>query len=176
MHTPRVNTNMNQSVTYIILMFTACLLGACSLQPEHPLPANIISAGALPPTDPALDHFIAWVPLKQAQTATVAEAMTHISLQSAREQTRSAICNGNPVMQGKVIERLGPVAAMTPTSMGGQPAWYYRISQQPGVRGCNSSHSTRFFQAMQIRLPEWINIQSAQPGNNRTAGLAPGNR
>jgi hypothetical protein len=105
----------------------------------------------------------------------VAEAITHISLRGAREQASHDICKGVMIRQGKIIEKHGPVVAEMPATMGGRPAWYYRISQQPGLYGCRNRRTTHLYQAIQARLPAWISILTAQPDSSRTVGLAPRN-
>ena len=119
------------------------------------------TATAIPAADPALDHYIAWVPLEQAQTASVARAMTHISLGNAREQAAEELCGDTGVIKQPVTDRVGPVPMAAPASAGGYPAWYYRISPPPGLQGCTLTNSQHFNQALQDRLPAWINIQTA---------------
>lgn len=131
----------------------------------------MVNAASLPPTSPGLDHYISWVPLSQAQTASVAEAMTHISLNNAREQLSHDLCAGDRVSSGAVVEKHGPIAVRTPASMGAYPAWYYRISQQPGLTGCRNEQSGRLYQALQTRLPNWISVSPAEPADHRTLGL-----
>jgi hypothetical protein len=122
---------------------------------------SIIAHTDIPSENPMLDHYIAWVPRDQAQTATVAEAMAHISLVNAREQTASELCAGQWMMQGKVAENLGPLPARAPESAGGYHAWYYRISHLPGIQGCSNTDSRTLYHAMQKNLPDWINIKAA---------------
>jgi len=119
-----------------------------------------VAATAIPATDSMLDHYVAWVPRSMAQTATVAEAMTHISLVNAREQTAKQLCRGDWVMNDKVTETVGPFPAYAPVSSGGYPAWYYRISHRPGLRGCQSIDMQKFYHTLQNNLPEWINIKA----------------
>ena len=152
-------------------MIAATLLHACASQPAGRIPTDMPSAGALPPGSAGLDHYVAWIPLEQAQTAAVAEAMTHISLRNAREQVGHDLCNGALITDGNVIEKLGPVAARMPASMGEQPAWYYRISQQPGLGGCQPARDASLYQALQARLPRWISFTPAGPVDSQTPGL-----
>lgn len=119
------------------------------------------TATNIPAADPVLDHYVAWVPLEQAQTASVARAMTHISLGNAREQAAEALCGDTRMIKQPVTDRVGPVPTTAPASVGGYPAWYYRISQLPGLQGCTLTNSQRFNQAVQDKLPAWINIQTA---------------
>lgn len=115
----------------------------------------------IPPEDPVLDHYIAWVPLKQAQTAGVARAMTHISLGNAREQVAKELCGDHRVIKQPVTDSVGPVQALAPAVAGGYPAWYYRISQPPGPAGCADTDSQLFREAIGSRLPVWIDIHTA---------------
>ena len=165
---------MNQIVKTGSLVIAGLILLGCASRPGI-LPATaLVSESALPAAAPDLDHYIAWIPLEQAQTAAVAEAMTHISLRNAREETSRDVCRGNPVSGGSVIERHGPVAARTPDSMGGYPAWYYRISQQPGTQDCWTEEQVNMYQALQGRLPDWLRIQPGRPAVVRTLGLRSG--
>jgi hypothetical protein len=115
----------------------------------------------IPAADPVLDHYIAWVPLKQAQTTGVARAMTHISLGNAREQAAEELCGEHRVLKQPITDSVGPVQALAPAAVGGYPAWYYRISQAPGPDGCTDTDSQRFREAVGSKLPAWINIHTA---------------
>ena len=124
--------------------------------------ANTISASNIPAADPMLDHYIAWVPRDKAQTATVAKAVTHISLANAREQTARQLCNNNWVMNSKTTTNIGPLPTTAPAAAGGYPAWYYRISQRPGLRGCPGTDSQNLYHRLQANLPEWVSIKPAR--------------
>ena len=162
---------MFQFVRTISLVIVCTVLNACASQPATRLSVSMVNADALPPTTPGLDHYIAWIPLEQAQTATVAEAMTHISLNNARAQLSHDMCAGGRVSSGAIVEKHGPVAAMTPASMGAYPAWYYRISQRPGLTGCRTENTGRLYQALQTRLPRWISISPGESADYQTLGL-----
>ena len=75
----------------------------------------------IPAADPVLDHYIAWVPLKQAQTAGVARAMTHISLGNAREQVAEELCGDHHVIKQPVTDSVGPVQTLAPAAAGAGP-------------------------------------------------------
>ena len=120
-----------------------------------------IANPVIPAENPLLDHYIAWIPRDQAQTASVAEAMAHISLVNAREQTASQLCAGQWMMQGKVAENIGPLPATAPETAGSYPAWYYRVSHLPGLQGCRNADTQSFYHAMQENLPEWMDIKAA---------------
>lgn len=139
-------------------------LTACTT-PRQPFPAtDLVASSAIPAADPALDHYIARVPGNVAQTATVARAMTHISLGRARDQAGQQLCAGDRLMPGEVAVVAGPFPTVSPDSNTHEPVWYYRISQQPGLRGCEAVDEARLFQAMQNSLPAWIEIERARPG------------
>ncbi|MGB5177614.1 MAG: hypothetical protein WBP44_02675 [Gammaproteobacteria bacterium] len=108
-----------------------------------------------------LDHYIAWVPRDRAQTATVAEAMAHISLVNAREQTARQLCSGEWVINGEVTDNIGPLPARAPESAGGYPAWYYRISHRPGMHGCQNTDARKLYHTLRENLPEWMDIKTA---------------
>lgn len=122
---------------------------------------NHVAPSYIPAADPMLVHYIAWVPRDRAQTATVAEAMTHISLMNAREITAKQLCDGDWVMNSEVTDNIGPLATRAPESAGGYAAWYYRISHRPGLHGCQGTDATKLYHTLQQNLPEWMDISTA---------------
>jgi len=136
-------------------------LQGCAATGGTALTADTVSATAIPAANPAFDHYIAWVPRDQAQTATVAKAVTHISLGNAREQAGNELCAGSRLMNGKVTSLVGPLPATAPAGAGGYPAWYYRISQTPGLHGCSTIGNTRLYRSLRQNLPDWISIKTA---------------
>ena len=137
-------------------------LQGCTVIPGTTPLSEQQAAAAIPAADPALDHFIAWIPREKAQTAAVAKALTHITLGNAREQTAAELCDGSRVINSKESDSVGPLRALAPLSAGGYPAWYYRISQQPGLHGCTETDSRRFYQILQANLPVWMHIKTAE--------------
>ena len=129
------------------------------------------TATIIPAADPALDHYIAWVPMELAQTAAVARAVTHISLGNARERTGQQLCSGSRLMNGQVAALIGPLPAIAPPHAGGYPAWYYRISQAPGLQGCAVTGNARLYRFLQGQLPDWISIQPAATAAGGTLTL-----
>jgi len=162
---------MKHIVIKILPVFAIIFMQACSHQPAARLPAVVVNASALPAANPGLDHYIAWVPVETAQTATVAEAMVHISLQHARAEVSEEMCAGQPIARGLVVEKHGPVAVRTPVGMGATPAWYYRISQRPGLQGCGAESANSLYSALQTRLPAWISVTPGKPVIRHTAVL-----
>jgi hypothetical protein len=152
---------VNQTLAAIIAVAFIALQG-CATTHDVATHTYLETTAAIPTANPALDHYIAWVPLEKAQTATVAKALTHISLGNAREQTAAELCGDSSVINSKVTGSVGPVRTLTPLAAGGYPAWYYRISQHPGLHGCTGTDSHRFYQALQANLPAWINIRAAE--------------
>lgn len=142
------------------------ILQGCTVTPATTVPAYQQTVTAIPAADPALDHYIAWIPRKKAQTAAVAKALAHISLGNAREQTAAELCDDPHVINGTVIVSIGPLPALAPVNAGGYPAWYYRVSQQPGSQGCAGTGNPGFYQVLQTNLPDWIDIKLAdsKPG------------
>ncbi len=148
-----------RTLAIISLITTCCWLQGCATS-RQPFPVmDMIAASDIPPADPALDHYVARVPGNVAETATVARAMTHISLGRARDQASLQLCEGSRLIPGEVTSVTGPYPAANPDSVDGKPVWYYRISQQPGLRGCAEVNEARLFQAMQSNLPSWISIE-----------------
>lgn len=143
----------------ITIAVTLLALQGCSTLSSSP--AHKTAQPVIPAENPMLDHYIAWIPRKQAQTASVAEALAHISLVNAREQTASQLCAGQWMIQGKVAGNIGPLPATAPEEVGGYPAWYYRISHLPGLQGCHDTDSQALYRAMQANLPDWIDIKAA---------------
>ena len=157
---------VNQTLAAVITVTLTALQG-CSLATINATHTNHLTA--IPAADPGLEHYIAWIPQHEAQTATVAKALAHISLGNAREQAVAEVCDGTHTITGKVNSSVGPFQTRAPASAGGYPAWYYRISQQPELHGCQGANSHRFYQVLQANLPVWINIQ---PAENRIATAA----
>lgn len=111
--------------------------------------------------DPRLDHFIAWIPRDRAQTAGVARALTHIALGNAKQQVGTDDCDGGWVLNDRDAGSAGPYQAVAPRSLGGYPAWYYRISHHPGLRGCTATGSGHLYRKLAANLPGWIIIRRA---------------
>jgi len=146
------------TITAIALM----TLQGCATITGTSTDSNTISASDIPVADPMLDHYIAWVPRDKAQTAAVAKAVTHISLANAREQTARQLCSSNWVMNSKTTTNIGPFPTTAPDAAGGYPAWYYRISHQPGLRGCPDTNSQKLYHRLQANLPEWVDVKMAR--------------
>ena len=157
---------MNYRLLASIVLATTCLWQAgCSTVPAAAtVTTDAAALTAIPPADPALDHFIAWVPVERARTASVAEAMMHISLGNARARMSRQFCGGTSLRQGQVTEKLGPLPVLNPASRDGKAAWYYRISQPPGQFSCQHLNSASLYRAMQQELPDWISIEPAGNG------------
>jgi len=151
-----------RTIACIALIVSGCWLQGCATTPPAIPHRDMIVASEIPPADPALDQYIAQVPGAIAQTATVARAMTHISLGRARDLAGQQLCEGGRLIPGEVVSVTGPFPAADPDDADGSPVWYYRISQQPGLRGCPEVDETRLMQAMQGNLPPWIRIEPAR--------------
>jgi hypothetical protein len=148
-------------VTICISTFAPLALQGCATASGTNPFTNPVAASQIPAADPMLDHYIAWVPRDRAQTATVAEAMAHISLVNAREQTARQLCSGEWVINGEVTDNIGPLPARAPESAGGYPAWYYRISHRPGMHGCQNTDARKLYHTLRENLPEWMDIKTA---------------
>jgi len=145
----------------LVTVYLLLVLQACATAPRGPSSLEVAATGAIPAAEPALDHYIAWVPQDAAQTATVARALTHTALGSARKQAGDSLCNGTWIGNNSVTNVVGPLRAWAPTASGGYPAWYYRVSHKPGLKGCTASTNARVYQAMAAKLPEWLRVQTA---------------
>ncbi len=165
---------MNTRLIASVVLMASCLWqGGCSTMRAPAVTSDLATLNTIPPADPALDHFIAWVPVERAQTATVARAMTHISLGNARAHASQELCGGTSLRQGHVTEIYGPLPVIDPPVRGGKPAWYYRISQQPGLSGCGNLTSASLYRVMREELPDWISIEPATPGLRQLGMLEP---
>jgi len=154
---------------YIIRILIPCactLLAACTTNQAIVSGFSPTTDTAIPAMDPTQVHYIARVPRDQAQTAAVAKALTHIAVGNARERTGKEMCGGTWLLNGKVTGRVEPTPVWSPSSTGGYPAWYYRISHQPGFHGCTNQPSTQLYRQMQANLPAWIAITPATQGNS----------
>ena len=155
----------------LVTVYLLLVLQACAMAPRGPSRLEIVATSAIPAAEPALDHYIAWVPRDEAQTATVAKAMTHTALGSARQQAGDSLCDGIWISNNTVTNVIGPIQAWAATANGGYPAWYYRLSHQPGLRGCTTSTNARVYQAMASNLPEWLRVQTASANTAKQAQL-----
>mgnify|MGYP001824922836 FL=1 len=150
-------------VTRTLASITAAalvILQGCAVTPGTAAHASR-QATTIPAVDPALDHFIAWIPQKKAQTATVAKALTHISLGHARELTTAAPCDSSRMISGRTVASIGPFPALAPVKVGGYPAWYYRVSLLPVASDCAETGNPGYYRELQTNLPDWINIRLA---------------
>ncbi len=111
--------------------------------------------------DPRLDHFIAWIPRDKAKTASVAEALVHVELGRAKDEVGRKFCGGNWLMNGASVDRSGPYPSTAPIKLGGYPAWYYRISHEPGLAGCPAISTDNLYRELRAKLPQWITIKVA---------------
>lgn len=155
----------------IITLYLFMVLQGCAMTPRSPSNSELAATGAIPAVEPALDHYIAWIPRDKAQTATVAKALTHTALGSARQQAGNHLCDGIWVGNSTVTNVIGPIQAWAATTNGGYPAWYYRISHLPGLKGCTRASDAQVYQAMEASLPEWIRVQSANMNSGKQRPL-----
>jgi len=143
-------------ISLVCMVHTGCAIRpASTLSPDQP------AFSSLPPPEPGHDHYIAWVPGDRAQTATVARTLTHISLGRARALAGIELCAGASLVSGDITSVQGPVPALNPQRPDAGPAWYYRISLQPGLHGCESQSQTSLYRALQGNLPDWITLETA---------------
>jgi hypothetical protein len=160
----------NQTVTCALALYTLILLQGCATRgaADEAGPAALAD---IPDADPALDHYVAWVPRDAAQTPAVAIALAHISMGYAKEQAARSFCGDGLLMDEAVMERTGPMATLAPEDIGKYPAWFYRISLQPGLHGCEQASTPQLYRAIQDNLPEWIRLETAVTASHDTANL-----
>ena len=116
----------------------------------------------IPAANPSLDHYIAWIPRDTAISATAARAHVHVALGTAKEKVGKQLCGGAWILDGAVVERVGPLPVMKTLAEGGQPAWYYRVSHQPGMYSCNTATERQLYTALKTNLPDWISLRTAE--------------
>lgn len=160
----------NQTVACALAFYTLISLQGCATRWAAGEAAPL-AATEIPDADPALDHYVAWVPRDAAQTPTVAMALAHISMGYAKEQTARNLCGDDLLMDEAVTERTGPMATIAPEDIGTYPAWFYRVSLQPGLHGCEQTSTPQLYRAIQDNLPAWIRLETAVTASHDTARL-----
>lgn len=156
---------------YTIIAAVCILLPGCSgtyLAGPEPRPAgSLVQESPERETDPVLDHFIARVPYRIADTATEARAMTHVAIGRAKTRTGSELCGRNWLITGPASGSAGPSLA----TAAGEPAWYYRISHQPGLAGCGTASREDLYNSLEGTLPAWITLRRALDTTADTGGI-----
>ena len=159
-----------QAITLALTIYILISLQGCATR--GPASRSMqMTAADIPDTNPALDHYIAWVPRNKAQTPAVAMAQTHISMGYAKEQAARKFCGNGWLMDESVKERVGPLAITAPASIGSYPAWYYRVSLQPGLHGCERISPPQLYREIIENLPAWIRLEMAASATPGTAKL-----
>ena len=156
----------------LVTVYLLLVLQGCAMTPRIASTSELAATGAIPAAEPVLDHYIAWVPRDEAQTATVARAMAHTALGNARKQAGDKLCGGIWVGNNTITSVIGPIQTWASTENGGYPAWYYRISHVPGLKGCTTASDAQVYRAMETRLPEWIHVQSARQAGGKPRPVA----
>jgi hypothetical protein len=156
----------NRHITSITLIgLAALLLGCATPRMEMSESSGKEPPGAIDtdPADPRLDHIIAWIPRDRAKTAAVAEALVYIELGQAKDDVGRELCDGDWLMNGASVDRVGPYPSTAPAALGGYPAWYFHVSHQPGLAGCPAIPTDRLYRELGARLPQWIIVKAASP-------------
>jgi hypothetical protein len=153
---------MKNALSASVVFTLACLLcSGCTTRVTPLITTGQSGMPDLPAPQPGYDHYIAWIPGRQAENPTVARTLTHIALGNARRQTGDELCGGTSLISGEIADETGPIAIRNPDSPGYGPVWYYRISRQPGLGGCDLASQERLYQALQQHLPTWIRLETA---------------
>lgn len=160
----------NQTLAIALTVYTLTSAQGCASHGETQGTA-ISGSENIPGADPALVHYIAWIPRSSAQTPAVAAALAHISMGYAKEQVGAEFCDGDWLMDKPVSERIGPIPAIAPEAIGKYPAWYYRVSLQPGFDGCRNASAAVLYPAIQGKLPGWMYLEPATVTSPGTAAL-----
>lgn len=116
----------------------------------------------LPHLSPGRNQIIAWVPQAQAQTASVAEALAHITLARAKKATEAELCGGTWLFSGRLQRDGTPQLSTAPAHLGGVSGWQVRIGWDPQLDECGvSAHS--YALNLSRHLPAWMMAQSGNP-------------
>lgn len=116
----------------------------------------------LPHLSPGRNQIIAWVPQAQAQTASVAQALAHITLAQAKKATESELCGGTWIFSGRLHQDRSPQLSTAPAHLGGISGWQVRISWDPQLDECGVSAQS-YALNLSRHLPAWMMAQSGQP-------------
>jgi hypothetical protein len=154
----------NSPIMNTILIFLIALLPGCATQRtviDEGAGGKPLDAGVMSRADPHLDHIFAWIPRDKAKTASVAEALVHIELGRAKDEVGKTLCGGDWLINGAAIASVGPYPSTAPAVLGGYPAWYYHLSQKPGLAGCSTIPAEKLYRELDGRLPPWISVRAA---------------
>lgn len=116
----------------------------------------------LPHLSPGRNQIIAWVPQTQAQTASVAQALAHITLAQAKKAVESELCDGTWVFSGRLQQDGTTQLSTAPAHLGGVSGWHVRISWDPQLGECGVS-AQHYALNLSRHLPAWMMAQSGQP-------------
>lgn len=116
----------------------------------------------LPHLSPGRNQIIAWVPQAQAQTASVAQALAHITLAKAKKAAESELCGGAWMFSGRLQQDGAPQLSTAPAHLGGVSGWHVRISWDPQLDECGVSGQS-YALNLSRHLPAWMMAQSGQP-------------
>ncbi len=163
---------MRTTIHHLVLLLcsaNAMLPGlSAATEPHTPIPVASME----------LDHVIAWVPVDQASTAGVAQALVHLSLDKALRAAEAELCHGTWQLSATTMVQVKPRPALAPAALGAHQAWYYRLSrvaQTPDA--CSDVDHDRFQRTISRHLPTWILIRPAhqlslwQQGNTVAPGI-----
>lgn len=114
-----------------------------------------------PRTSLAYDQIVAWIPLRQASTGSVALANLTIALHSAKQQAEIKLCDGQWAAQGSLVFQQGPVVERSPAHTNEIPSWHYVALRHPWEFACGTSSRAAFFLEMSRHLPAWVQIRPA---------------
>ncbi len=122
-------------------------------------------AHGAPPAAPApghdtveYDRVNARVPRDGNRIAPAALAAVKIALHRAKKQAAEALCQGNWLPAGELVEQLGPTA-LKPGS--GEDIWAYQSLRRAQPLVCERVSRREFLQEMNRNLPAWIAITPA---------------
>ncbi len=114
-----------------------------------------------PRTSLAYDQIVAWIPLRQASTASVALANLNIALHYAKQQAEIKLCDGQWSPTGSLAFQQGPVVERSSAHTNEIPSWHYVALRHPWGFTCGTSSRVAFFLEMSRHLPAWVQIRPA---------------
>jgi hypothetical protein len=153
-----------RQITSVTLVVLVTLLPGCATHRAEMGQSDVVeSFGVSDMTlaDPHLDHIFAWIPRDRAQTASVAEALVYIELGRAKEEVGTILCGGDWLINSASVDSIGPYPSTAPVILGGYPAWYFHVSNKPGLAGCPAMPTETLYRELGNRLPSWITVRAA---------------
>ncbi len=72
-----------------------------------------------------------------------------------------SVCDGAWLLDGPVVDRVGPIPVARAGTGKTTGAWYYRISRSPGIRNCGNASESEVYENLAAHFPDWLNLETA---------------